>query len=54
MTATDEFAPTLLTLRGAGLRVRRLIALSDVDTMTDALRVARTAVTALKLVAAAR
>lgn len=43
MSREDTGALTLLALRGAGLGVRRLPVLSDVDTMPDALRVARAA-----------
>jgi glycosyltransferase A (GT-A) superfamily protein (DUF2064 family) len=41
MSRGDTGMWTLLALRGAGLRVRRLPAMSDVDTLPDALRVAR-------------
>jgi glycosyltransferase A (GT-A) superfamily protein (DUF2064 family) len=62
MSRGDTGMRTLMSLRGAGLHVHRLPALSDVDTMTDALRVAGTvpggrfaeAISALELVAAAR
>jgi glycosyltransferase A (GT-A) superfamily protein (DUF2064 family) len=62
MSRGDTGLRTLLALRGAGLRVRRLRTLSDVDTMPDALRVAgmapggrfARAVAALDLVGAAR
>ncbi|MCT2582949.1 TIGR04282 family arsenosugar biosynthesis glycosyltransferase [Actinophytocola gossypii] len=39
----DTGSRTLFALRGKGLRVRRLLAMSDVDTMADAARVAATA-----------
>ena len=62
MSRGDTGMRTLLSLRGAGLRVRQLGALSDVDTMPDALRVAGMAprsrfaaeVASLSLVGAAR
>jgi hypothetical protein len=62
MSRGDTGMRTWLSLRGAGLRVRRLDALSDVDTMPDALRVAGMAprsrfaaeVASLSLVGAAR
>ncbi len=62
MSRGDTGMRTLLALRGAGLRVGRLPALSDVDTMPDALRVAglapdgrfARAVAALDLVGASR
>jgi glycosyltransferase A (GT-A) superfamily protein (DUF2064 family) len=62
MSRGDTGLRTLLALRGAGLRVGRLLALSDVDIMPDALRVAglapdgrfARAVAALDLVGASR
>jgi glycosyltransferase A (GT-A) superfamily protein (DUF2064 family) len=62
MSRGDTGMRTLLALRGAGLRVRPLPAMSDVDTLPDALRVAKlvagsrfaAAVAALGLVGAAR
>jgi len=62
MSRGDTGMRTWLSLRGAGLRVRQLGALSDVDTMSDALRVAGMAprsrfaaeVASLSLVGAAR
>ncbi|HWM06946.1 MAG TPA: DUF2064 domain-containing protein [Actinophytocola sp.] len=40
MSRSDTGSRTLFALRRQGLRVRRLLTLSDVDTMTDAMRVA--------------
>lgn len=62
MSRQDTGLRTLFALRGAGLGVHRLSTLSDVDTMTDALRVARAvpgsrfahAVASLSLVGASR